>query len=111
MSKKHEKATDHPEQQVAPCDVSTAETEVQPAPSNPPAKGGSLAAKIVQLSVSDLREGDEVLYPGNKVIPVESVQSYTNRYGDELFVVKFKGQPAQVYLAFEVDATLYVYKR
>lgn len=67
-------------------------------------------SRIVQIPVSLLKPGDKVLYPGNKVIPVETVVSYCNRdETHELIVVTFVGQPKECYMAFEVEAKIYVY--
>jgi len=73
--------------------------------------GGTLSSKIIHVLVADLKKGDKVLYPGNKVIPVDEVQMYIPTEGLEepLIVVKFEGQPKQCYLAFEIDAKVYVY--
>jgi len=83
-----------------------------------PPSAGSLASKIVHLSVRDLKKGDKVLYPGNKVIPVDSVQEFVpyvpatgiDFNSSTVYVVKFDGQPADCYLAFEPSAMIYVYK-
>jgi len=77
-----------------------------------PLTAGSLASKITQIPVSLLKKGDMVLYPGNKVIPVESVTCYSapgQSAFTDLYVVKFENQPSECYLAFEIGAKIYIY--
>jgi len=59
---------------------------------------GTLAQKIKTVFVRDLKPGDQVLYPGNKVIPVGRVDCYSLNDGgliqdDILYVITFKDQP------------------
>lgn len=78
---------------------------------------GSLAAKIKQVSIKDLRPRDQVLYPGNRVIPVDTIDHYvklrtgTGHIDDEiLYVVTFVGQPKESpIMAFPDTANIYIY--
>lgn len=78
---------------------------------------GSLASKIKQISVNDLRPGDKVLYPGNRLIPVTSVQHFVQLISDNgavsdhlMYVVWFEGQSNDSpTLAFMPGTMLYIY--
>lgn len=84
--------------------------------------GGSLASKIQEVPIDSLRVGDKVLYPGNRVIPVESISLFKpyhqlnggfgeDKLGiDKLYVVTFVGQPANSpVIAFRDDAKIFIY--
>lgn len=109
MSKDHVKKT---------IKISANETkETDRTTSEAPKVAGSLAAKIKQVSIKDLRVGDKVLYPGNRVIPVATIDHYvklrsgTDHIGDELlYVVTFEGQPKEApIMAFPDTANIYIY--
>lgn len=86
------------------------------APKESGKSAGSLASKISHVLVRDLKKGDKVLYPGNKVIPVDTVLVYANVLDqnpndeDLLLIVLFEGQPVDVpRIAFAYDAKVYTY--
>lgn len=81
-----------------------------------PSSAGALASKIVQVPITDVKKGSKLLYPGNKVIEVESVEFYVPAQNGisfalgGLYVVRFVGQPADCYLAFEPTSSVYLFK-
>lgn len=82
-----------------------------------PKTAGSLAAKIKQIPIEDLRSGDKVLYPGNRVIPVSAINHYVQLVTDNgaisdnlVYLVYFEGQPSESpVLAFFPGMKIYIY--
>lgn len=106
--KNHEKAAKITSAKTPKADSSTSESI---------GVAGSLASKIKEVSIRDLRPGDKVLYPGNRVIPVDTIDTFIRlRHGTEmidetvLYVVEFVGQPQNSpVLAFREDAKIFIY--
>lgn len=78
---------------------------------------GSLASKIKEISIGDLRKGDKVLYPGNRLIVVSEIHHYVRLKTDNgevsddmVYIVIFDGQPKDApTIAFKPGDKLYIY--